>query len=76
MECLESEFEVGHIQNALNGAFPQFSGQRENVRGDIPKLSVLLHSWTKCVPPDCLHDESQRSCAELHDLASVSMTVR
>ena len=41
-EGLEAEFEVAHAQDALDGAFAQFAGKREDVGRDGQKLLVLL----------------------------------
>ena len=35
-EGSQAEFEATHAQNSFDRAFPQFAGQREDIRGDIP----------------------------------------
>jgi hypothetical protein len=37
-EVLQTEFEVVHPQYALDGAFTQFAGQGQDIRGDRPNL--------------------------------------
>ena len=41
-EVSEAEFDVAHPQYTLDGAVAQFAGQGQDIRGDIPKLSVLV----------------------------------
>src|SRR5208282_5568823 len=41
-EVSEAEFDVAHPQYTLDGAVAQFAGQGQDIRGEIPKLSVLV----------------------------------
>jgi hypothetical protein len=33
---LETDFEIAHVDDAVDGAFAQFAGQHEDIRGNDP----------------------------------------